>query len=156
MIAEHLTGFGPAVSRLCDISWTERSFLLVFTFTGPILYALTALGLYYHVPIAGFLAWFIFIGPGMAEFTHFIFPLLQPAIAPHVQGTLSQVVSNWRLEADMHNCWIGATGRSCFPGLYTAVLPVIPGREQRLDCNRNGGAEAEPRRALHAHVSVTR
>src|SRR4051812_16254867 len=29
MIEEYLTGFGPAMSRLFDISWTERGFLLV-------------------------------------------------------------------------------------------------------------------------------
>src|SRR5258707_10587517 len=82
MIEEYLTGFGPAMSRLFDISWTERSFLMVFAFVGPTLYALTALGLYYRVPVAGFLACFIFIWPGGAEFTHFIFPILQPAIPP--------------------------------------------------------------------------
>jgi hypothetical protein len=32
MIEEYLTGFGPAMSRLFDISWTERSFLMVFAF----------------------------------------------------------------------------------------------------------------------------
>src|SRR2546425_5027770 len=93
MIEEYLTGFGPAMSRLFDISWTERSFLMVFAFVGPTLYALTALGLYYRVPLAGFLAWFIFIGPGVAEFTHFIFPLLKPAIQPELAGTISQAVS---------------------------------------------------------------
>src|SRR2546430_13505277 len=46
MIEEYATGFGPAMSRLFDISWTERSFLMVFAFAGPTLYALTALGLY--------------------------------------------------------------------------------------------------------------
>src|SRR3546814_15580334 len=46
MIEEYLTGFGPAMSRLFDISWTERSFLLVFAFMGSIIYLLTALGLY--------------------------------------------------------------------------------------------------------------
>ena len=61
-----------------DISWTEQSFLLIFAFVGPALYALTAAGLYYRIPFAGFLAWFIFIGPGVAEFTHFVFPLLEP------------------------------------------------------------------------------
>jgi len=73
-----VTKFGPAMSRLFDISWTEQSFLLIFAFVGPALYALTAAGLYYRVPFAGFLAWFIFIGPGVAEFTHFVFPLLEP------------------------------------------------------------------------------
>ncbi len=127
MAEEYLTGFGPAMSRLFDISWTERGFLIVFAFVGPALYSLTALGLFYRVPFAGFLAWFIFIGPGVAEFTHFIFPLLRPAIQPELPGTLSQVVSNGRFVADMRNYYIGTTGRYYFPGMYTAVLPMIPG-----------------------------
>jgi hypothetical protein len=127
MTEEYLTGFGPAMSRLFDISWTERSFLMVFAFIGPALYALTALGLYYRVPLAGFLAWFIFIGPGVAEFTHFIFPLLRPAIQPELPATLSQAVSNGRFVAGMRNYWVKTTGVYYFPGLYTAVLPMIPG-----------------------------
>ena len=127
MAEEYLTGFGPAMSRLFDISWTERGFLIVFAFVGPALYSLTALGLFYRVPFAGFLAWFIFIGPGVAEFTHFIFPLLQPAIQPELPGTISQAVSNGRFVADMRNYYIGTTGRYYFPGMYTAVLPMIPG-----------------------------
>ena len=65
---EYLTGFAPAMSRLFNISWSEQSFLLIFAFVGPAIYALTAIGLYYRVPFAGFIAWFIFIGPGVAEF----------------------------------------------------------------------------------------
>jgi hypothetical protein len=127
MIEEYLTGFGPAMSRLFDISWTERGFLLVFTFIGPILYTLTALGLFYRVPLAGFIAWFIFIGPGVAEFTHFIFPLLRPAIRPELAAPISAAVSNGRFVADMRNYWIGITGKYYFPGMYTAILPMIPG-----------------------------
>ena len=127
MAEEYLTGFGPAMSRLFDISWTERSFLMIFAFVGPTLYSLTALGLYYRVPLAGFLAWFIFIGPGVAEFTHFIFPLLRPAIEPDVAGALSQAVSNGRFVADMRNYWVRTTGVYYFPGLYTAILPMVPG-----------------------------
>jgi hypothetical protein len=127
MAEEYITGFGPAMSRLFDISWNERSFLIVFAFVGPTLYSLTALGLFYRVPFAGFLAWFIFIGPGVAEFTHFIFPVLRPAILPELPGTISQAVSNGRFVADMRNYYIGTTGRYYFPGMYTAVLPMIPG-----------------------------
>lgn len=127
MAEEYFTGFGPAMSRLFDISWTEPSFLLVFAFIGPALYALTALGLFYRVPVSGFLAWFIFIGPGVAEFTHFIFPLLQPAIASGLHEPISQAVSNGALVADMPNYWLETTGRYYFPGMYTAVLPMIPG-----------------------------
>jgi hypothetical protein len=127
MIEEYLTGFGPAMSRLFDISWTERSFLMVFAFVGPALYALTALGLYYRVPLAGFLAWFILIGPGVAEFAHFIFPILKPAIQPELVSSISQAVSNGRVVADMHNYWVKTTGVYYFPGMYTAILPMIPG-----------------------------
>ena len=126
MIEEYLTGFGPAMSRLFDISWTERGFLLVFAFIGPIIYALTALGLYRRNPLAGFIACFIFIGPGVAEFTHFIFPLIQPAILPDNPNAVTQVV-NGQLVESMPNYFIETTGRYYFPGLYTAVLPMIPG-----------------------------
>jgi hypothetical protein len=127
MAEEYLTKFGPAMSRLFDISWTEQSFLLIFAFVGPALYALTAAGLYYRIPFAGFLAWFIFIGPGVAEFTHFVFPLLKPALSPTVTTSITAYTSGGRLVSEMPNYWIGATGRYYFPGLYTAVLPMIPG-----------------------------
>jgi hypothetical protein len=127
MTEEYLTGFGPAMSRLFDISWTERGFLLVFAFFGPTLYALTALGLYYRVPLAGFLAWFIFIGPGVAEFTHFIFPALKPALYPELARTISGVVANGRFVANMPNYYFGTTGRYYFAGMWTAALPMLPG-----------------------------
>ena len=127
MTEEYLAGFGPAMSRLFDISWTERSFLLVFAFIGPTLYALTALGLYYRVPLAGFLAWFIFIGPGVAEFTHFVFPILRPAIHPELAAAISEPVSNGVYVANMRNYYLGTTGVYYFPGLYTAILPMLPG-----------------------------
>jgi hypothetical protein len=140
MAEEYLAGFGPAMSRLFNISWTERSFLLIFAFIGPSLYALTAIGLYYRIPIAGFMAWFIFIGPGVAEFTHFIFPLLKPALSPAVVTTITAHVSNGRLMTNMPNYWMGATGRYYFPGLYTAVLPMIPGLYAIYRLTRRGEA----------------
>ncbi|WP_207796552.1 hypothetical protein [Sphingomonas oleivorans] len=127
MIEEYFAGFGPAMSRLFDISWSEQSFLLIFTFIGPILYTLTALGLFWRVPFAGFLAWFIFIGPGLAEFTHFIFPLLPPAVDPHNLAPITAVVGGGRIIANMPNYYVSVTGRYYFPGLYTAILPMIPG-----------------------------
>jgi len=84
---------------------------MVFRVRRPTLYALTALGLYRRVPVAGFLAWFIFIGPGVVEFTHFIFPLLKPAIQPELAGTISQAVSNGRFVGDMHTT--GSKQRAC-------------------------------------------
>jgi hypothetical protein len=127
MAEEYLSGFGPAISRLFDASWTERSFLMIFTFIGPAIYALTALGLFYRKPLAGFMASFILIGPGVAEFTHFIFPLLQPAILADVREPISQIVSNGHFVANMRNYWLHTTGTYYFPGMYTAVLPMIPG-----------------------------
>jgi hypothetical protein len=155
MAEEYLTGFGPAMSRLFDISWTERSFLMIFAFVGPTLYALTALGLYYRIPLAGFLAWFIFIGPGVAEFTHFIFPLLRPAIAPDLPDRLSQVVSNGRFVADMPNYYVKTTGAYYFSGMYTALLPMIPGiwairRTIRASNTRSGSASGIARPAVAA------
>jgi hypothetical protein len=142
MAEEYMTKFGPAMSRLFDISWTERSFLMIFAFVGPSLYALTAVGLYCRVPLAGFFAWFIFIGPGVAEFTHFIFPLLQPALRPEFAGGITQYMSNGALVADMPNYWMGATGRYYFAGMHTAVLPMIPGiyAIYRLAWRRPAGA----------------
>lgn len=77
---------------------------MIFAFIGPIIYTMTALGLYYRIPMAGFIAWFIFIGPGVAEFMHFIFPLMKPDILPMVKGTLSQNVKGTYIPG-MHNYW---------------------------------------------------
>lgn len=126
MAEEYLTSFGPAMSRVFGISWSEPSFLMVFAFIGPVIYSLTALGLFYRVPLAGFIAWFIFIGPGVAEFTHFIFPLMQPAILPQSAEAVSQVI-NGKLIANMPNYWLQTSGDYYFSGMYTAVLPMIPG-----------------------------
>lgn len=126
MCEEYLTGFGPAMSRLFNITWTEKTFLMIFAFIGPVLYTMTALGLYYRIPIAGFIACFIFIGPGVAEFTHFIFPLLKPDIMPELKETLSQNVKGVFV-ADMHNYWTGVSNKYYFAGMYTAILPMIPG-----------------------------
>jgi hypothetical protein len=126
IIEEYQTGFGPAMSRLFNIPWTEKSFLMVFALVGPTIYTLTTLGLYYKVPIAGFFAWFIFIGPGVAEFTHFIFPLLQPKIEPSQLASLSQHIHGTEV-ANMPNYYYKTTGHYYFAGMWTAVLPMIPG-----------------------------
>jgi hypothetical protein len=127
MTEEYLTHFGPAMSRLFDISWTEQSFLMIFAFIGPAIYSLTALGLYRRIPLAGFFAWFILIGPGTAEFAHFIFPVLHPALKPETVGAISQSVSNGTFIPNMPNYYVGATGKYYFSGMYTAILPMIPG-----------------------------
>jgi hypothetical protein len=147
MCEEYLAGFGPAMSRLFDISWTEQGFLMVFAFIGPALYALTALGLFYRVPFAGFMAWFIFIGPGVAEFTHFIFPVLRPALSPELPEAISQVTANGHFVAQMPNYWVQTTGHYYFPGMYTAVLPMIPGIWAIVRLIRHARRERALRRA---------
>jgi hypothetical protein len=126
MCEEYFAGFGPAMSRLFDITWSERTFLMIFTFIGPVLYSLTALGLYKRVPIAGYIACFIFIGPGVAEFSHFIFPFLKPDLLPEINATISQNVKGIYISG-MHNYWYKTTGHFYFAGMYTAILPMIPG-----------------------------
>jgi hypothetical protein len=127
LIEEYLTGFAPAMSRLFNISWSVNSYLMIFVFIGPVLYTLTALGLFRRVPIAGFLMCFIFIGPGVAEFTHFIFPALRPDVQPTVAASVQAIVGRGQLMQDLPNFWVHVTGRYYFPGMYTAILPMIPG-----------------------------
>jgi len=126
IVEEYQTGFGPAMSRLFNIPWTEKSFLMIFALVGPTIYTLTTLGLYYRVPIAGFIAWFIFIGPGVAEFTHFIFPVLQPQIQAGNLGSVTQYINGTEV-TNMPNYYYKATGDYYFPGMWTAILPMIPG-----------------------------
>jgi hypothetical protein len=99
---------------------------MVFALVGPTIYTLTTLGLYYKVPIAGFIAWFIFIGPGVAEFTHFIFPALQPDIQPGNVSTITQTINGTEV-ANMPNYHYKITGHYYFAGMWTAALPMIPG-----------------------------
>jgi hypothetical protein len=127
LIEEYLTGFAPAMSRLFDISWSVESYLMIFVFVGPTLYTLTALGLFFRVPLAGFLLCFILIGPGVAEFTHFIFPILKPDVQPTVAAAVQAVVGRGQLMQGLPNFWVKVTGRYYFPGMYTAILPMIPG-----------------------------
>lgn len=126
IVEEYLTGFGPAMSRLFGIPWSEKSFLMVFALVGPTIYTLTTLGLYYRIRVAGFIAWFIFIGPGIAEFTHFIFPALQPDIEPQNVHAITEVIRGTEI-ANMPNYYYKTTGHYYFAGMWTAVLPMIPG-----------------------------
>jgi hypothetical protein len=127
LIEEYLTGFAPAMSRLFNISWSVQSYLMIFVFIGPLLYTLTALGLFGRVPLAGFLMIFVFIGPGVAEFSHFIFPALRPDVQPTVAASVQAVVGRGQFMQDLPNFWVRITGRYYFPGMYTAILPMIPG-----------------------------
>jgi hypothetical protein len=126
IVEEYQTGFAPAMSRLFSISWTEKSFVTAAALVGPTIYTLTTLGLYYRIPLAGFIAWFIFIGPGVAEFTHFIFPVLEPQIEPSNINQVTQHINGTEI-TDMPNYYVKTTGHYYFSGMWTAALPMIPG-----------------------------
>jgi hypothetical protein len=114
------------MSRLFGIAVPDERFLAVFVFALPVVYSLTAIGLLLRIPLAAFIAWFIVIGPGIAEFTHFIFPLITPALDPTNADPISSTVNSVYVQG-MENHHFALTGRYYFPGLYTAVLPMIPG-----------------------------
>jgi len=126
MYEEHSALFGPAMSRLFGIAFPDARFMQIFVFALPVLYYLTAIGLLLRVPLAGFVAWFIFIGPGIAEFTHFIFPLITPALEPGNAAPITAVINGVRIDG-MANHHVAVTGKDYFPGMYTAILPMIPG-----------------------------
>ncbi len=140
MYEEYASLFGPAMSRVFNIAFPEERFLAVFVFALPVIYFLTAAGLLLRVPLAAFVAWFIFIGPGTAEFTHFIFPLIEPAIAPAGAEAVSAVVHGVQVDS-MPNHYYWTTGEYYFPGMYTAVLPMIPGITSIWWLFRNRGAK---------------
>ncbi len=126
MYEEHVCLFGPAMSRLFDMALPDPRFLQIFVFILPTVYYLTAIGLLLRIPLAAFVAWFIFIGPGIAEFTHFIFPLIPPALEPTNPSAITAVINGVSVEG-MENHHIAVAGKYYFPGMYTAVLPMIPG-----------------------------
>jgi hypothetical protein len=126
MYEEQVYLFGPAMSRLFGMALSEPRFLQIFVFILPTVYYLTAIGLLLRIPLAAFVAWFIFIGPGIAEFTHFVFPLIQPALEPANPSAVTAVINGVSI-AGMENHHIAVAGKYYFPGMYTAVLPMIPG-----------------------------
>jgi len=69
---------------------------------------------------------FILIGPGVAEFTHFIFPILSQ-MCSHGGRVRSRRRRASATHGDLPNFWVHVTGRYYFPGMYTAILPMIPG-----------------------------
>ena len=114
MYEEHVSLFGPAMTRVFNVALPDERFLTVFVFILPVIYFLTAAGLLLRIPLAGFVAWFIFIGPGTAEFTHFIFPLIEPSIDPAGTTTISAIVNGVQVDG-MRNHYYWTTGEYSFP-----------------------------------------
>lgn len=72
-----------------------------------------------RIPFAAFVAWFIFIGPGLAEFTHFLFPLITPAIDPQNPAAVTAAIHGMTIP-DMANHHAALTGRGLGHGSPTA------------------------------------
>jgi len=120
MIEEYLTGFGPrhepAVRYQLDGAVVPHG---VRVRRADAVRA-HGLGLYRRVPCGRISGLVHFHRPGSREFTHFIFPLLKPAIQPELAARYSQAVSNGRFVATCTNYWVKTTGVYYFPGMYTA------------------------------------
>lgn len=122
-IEEYLGHYGPSVGRLFGFSWTDQAFVIIsVALVGAL--GLVAVGLYYRVPVAGFVA-AVFLTTRIAELFIFIFPLWRPTIQPTVAGSISQVVAG-TLVRDMPNNYVHAVGHYYFPGMFTVILPTIP------------------------------
>ena len=94
---EYLAGFPQRMSATFGLDWSEREFLISLALLGMVAWMLAAVGLYYAHPLANYVAWFMFIGPGFMEWTHYVFPLFEGG------------------------------GYHYFPGMWTAWMPMIPG-----------------------------
>lgn len=121
---EYLGHYGPAVGRLFGFAWTDEAFVvIVLILLGAL--CLVAAGLYRRIAIAGLVA-IVFAMTRLAEIALFIFPLLRPAIQPDNPGAVSATVSGTLVD-NMPSYYAAITGAYYFPGMYTVVLPVLPG-----------------------------
>jgi hypothetical protein len=116
--------YGPAISRLFDIGWTDAGFVSASLALAAGL-SLVALGLYYRSSLAAFVAW-LFLISRLAELLLFVFPLLHPAIAPDVAHAISRTVGNGTSMSNMPNYSYTATSTYYFAGMYSVVLAIAP------------------------------
>lgn len=93
---EYLTDFSGAISELSGFHIPEKNFLLVAAFAAPILWLSGAVLLLKQNPFGYYLTWGFFIAMVYSELAHFVFPF----------------VNDGKFEY--------------FPGMYTALLPLIP------------------------------
>ncbi len=93
---EYLTHFPQAMSEAFSIEFSEAEFVVTFAMVGFVVWIVAAIGIYCRHPLGNYVCWFMFIGMGFGEATHFLFPL-------RVEGPYRY-----------------------FPGMWTAILPSIP------------------------------
>jgi hypothetical protein len=126
LVEEYVSHYGPAISRLFDIGWTDAGFVsasLALALAAGL--SLVALGLYYRSSLAAFVAW-LFLISRLAELLLFVFPLLHPAIAPDVAHAISRTVGNGTSMSNMPNYSYTATSTYYFAGMYSVVLAIAP------------------------------
>lgn len=96
IVEEVAFDFGPRIGELTGTGWTREEFTTTIVLLGPVLWITGALAVARRHPLGGFLAWFVFIGMVLGEPVHLLFPVLEG-------------------------------GRyAYFPGLWTALLPMVP------------------------------
>lgn len=124
LVEEYLGHYAPTISRLFNIGWTERVFVLICFLLAAAL-CLVSVGLYYRKAAAGFVA-SLFLFTRLAELNLFVFPLLRPALRPDAAQPISQSVASGTFVADMPNHYWRTTGSYYFPGMYTVALAILP------------------------------
>jgi hypothetical protein len=124
LVEEYLGHYAPAISRLFNIGWTDRAFVVICFLLAAVL-CLVSVGLYYRKAAAGFVAC-LFLFTRLAELGLFVFPLLRPALQPDAAHPISQSVASGTFVADMPNHYWRITGSYYFPGMYTVALAILP------------------------------
>ena len=124
LIEEYLGHYGPAMSRLFNLGFTQDQFVLVAIGLSAAL-SLIALGLYRRVPLAGFAA-LLFLLTRFSEFSMFVFPLLRPALKPENMGAISERVASGAFVEGMPSYYAPLVERYYFPGMYTVALTILP------------------------------
>jgi hypothetical protein len=88
---------------------SDITFLIVIGGFLVSLEILMGVGLMHQNPVANYFAWFIFMGPGFMEFTHFVFPLLDGMPYQYFPGMWSAwlimipgCIASYRLFRDYH------------------------------------------------------
>jgi hypothetical protein len=124
LVEEYLGHYGPAISRLFNIGWTDQAFVVICFLLAAAL-CLVSIGLHRRNPMAGFVA-SLFLFTRLAELALFIFPLLRPALRPEIAYSISQAVASGTYVTDMPSYYWRTTGGYYFPGMYTVALPILP------------------------------
>jgi hypothetical protein len=98
---EFVTGFNRAIAAISGTPWSDSDFTLVIGLVGPVVWFFAAWSLWKRQPFGNFVFWFLIIGMILGEPTHL---LLFPIMAMRKFGI----------------------GYEYFPGMYTALFPMIP------------------------------